>query len=162
MNTRATPNKKTLTRAFTLVEVAVAIAILGLALTSLVTLQTRQLQSHFHEKKLMKAALYAQYLMAIVETKENPPEIGETSGDLRDALNTAGYFDDDRMKEEEKELDGWSYQQRVSEFQLPSVTVPIEDIARTIQIEVSWGRSAGDRFALSYLRKTDKSLKVTN
>jgi len=145
-----------------LVEVAVAIAILGLALTSLVTLQTRQLQSHFHEKKMMKAALYAQYLMALVETKEGPPEIGETSKDLRDELSTAGYFDDDRMKEEEQELDGWTYRQTVSEFQLPSVTVPIEDIARTIQIEVSWGRGAGERYVLSYLRKTEKTQRVTN
>ncbi len=68
MSEDATQQKRcfNLSAGFTLVEIAVAVAILGLALTTLIGLHTRMLDTYYNEKNRTKSAFLAQYVMTIL------------------------------------------------------------------------------------------------
>ncbi len=142
-------------RGFTLVELAVSILILGSALTTLVTLQSSHLKAYLHERNLMKAALYAQYLMTMLEVGTEPPEYGEEAGKLSEALDEVGYFSDEQMNTEKTDLESWEYVQRVSRF-IEDETRD-EDRVRRIDLEVRWGPGAGETFSVVYYMRTKEN-----
>jgi prepilin-type N-terminal cleavage/methylation domain-containing protein len=131
---------------FTLVEVAVAVAILGLALTTLVGLHTRMLDTYFNERSRTKAAFIAQYVITMLEVAPEPPGTGDTDGELDDILSDFGYFDGDDLKAHQQELAGWSYRQAVSSIDLPF----LEDALRRVDLDIRWGESDNEKFSLVY------------
>jgi general secretion pathway protein I len=70
-----------LSRAFTLLEVMIAIAVLGIALLALLSLQHQDLQSVIGAQELTRTAMLAQTLMTQAEM-ERFPELGTTRGDF--------------------------------------------------------------------------------
>jgi prepilin-type N-terminal cleavage/methylation domain-containing protein len=135
---------------FTLLEVAIAISMLGLALVTLIGLQSRITDNYVRERNLTKAALYAQYLMTLIETDTKLPSEGSTDSDLSDALREAGYFEVLDGKERQREMDainGWHLTRRVTLMGIP----PVEDALRRIDLIVSWGPAPGDSFPLVYM-----------
>ena len=68
-------------RGFTLLEVMVAIGILGIALLALLGLQHQGLQSVIHSQDMTQAAMLAQALMTEVDT-QGFPALGNTRGDF--------------------------------------------------------------------------------
>jgi len=135
-------------RAFTLVEVAVAISILAIAFTSLITLNTRYLTSYFNDRNLTHAALFAQRAMTMLEIAENTPEVTEKEGDFIDLLSESGGLY--RQAEIEKIVSGWTYKLAVQAIPVP----PDEDAMRRIDLTVSWGESVAEEYALVYFMKT--------
>lgn len=135
-------------RGFTLAEVAIAVALLGIGLTTLVTVQTRSLRTHMHEETLFHASLYAQYIMAFEEGKKNPPAVGSTGGDLADLLGELGYFqklgDEKRLLQES--LAGWRYRKTVTQRDFAQ----FEDVMREIELTVSWGDAGNENLRLVY------------
>jgi len=70
-------------RGFTLLEVLVAVAVLGLALVSLLGLHVRNLALIDRDQRITEATLLARVLMTEAEV-EPFPDLGVTSGDFED------------------------------------------------------------------------------
>jgi type II secretion system protein I len=82
-------------RAFTLLEVMVAIAILGIALLGLLGLQHQSMQSVIRAQQSTRASMLAQAVMTEAEL-ERWPDLGITSGDFETAF--PGEFQDFRWE----------------------------------------------------------------
>jgi len=138
---------------FTLIEVAVAVFILGLAFTQLVAWQTRELDLYINERSRIKAALYAQYLMTILEVQDQAPELGAQDGKLEDELREEGYFDTDELNDKSvsTEIADWTYKRTVSKIDISKYK---NDALRRIEMEISWGDSANQSFTLIYFIRT--------
>jgi general secretion pathway protein I len=84
-------------RAFTLLEVMVAIAILGIALMGLLGLQHQSMQSVIRAQQSTRASMLAQAVMTEAEL-ERWPDLGIKSGDFESAF--PGEFQDFRWERE--------------------------------------------------------------
>ncbi|HLX05934.1 MAG TPA: prepilin-type N-terminal cleavage/methylation domain-containing protein [Candidatus Binatus sp.] len=84
-------------RAFTLLEVMVAIAILGIALLGLLGLQHQSMQSVIRAQQATRASMLAQAVMTEAEI-ERWPDLGRTSGDFEASF--PGEFRDFRWQRE--------------------------------------------------------------
>ncbi len=82
-------------RAFTLLEVMVAIAILGIALLGLLGLHHQSLQSVIRAQNATRASMLAQAVMTEAEL-ERFPDLGHTSGDFQASF--PGEFPDFRWE----------------------------------------------------------------
>jgi general secretion pathway protein I len=71
-----------LARGFTLLEVMIAVAFIGIAMLALLTLHNRNLHSVIGAQEMSRAVVLAQALMAQAET-ERYPSLGNTSGDFQ-------------------------------------------------------------------------------
>lgn len=133
---------------FTLIEVALAVFILGLALTTLIGLQTRIVSLYVEERNITKAALYAQYLMSIIESSKVEPEEGTVSEDLDSKLRESGYFEDLPNDSEERDnLRGWKYEMSILKIDV----VPFEAPLLRIDLKINWGKEEeADGFSLVY------------
>ena len=144
---------------FTLVELAIAVAITGLALVSLVALQTRVVGNYARENNLTRAVLYAQYLMTFVEVDARDKEVEQSSGNLVDLLTKRDYFSDLDHSEAERELIAdWEYSLEVEkeDFGLGALIAEYlgngkqVDIARRIRLIVKFGAGLADRYIITY------------
>ena len=61
-------------RGFTLVEIAIAVAILGLAFSTLIGLHTKMIDTYSLERNRNIASLVGQYMLAIIEVAPQPPD----------------------------------------------------------------------------------------
>ncbi len=113
-------------RAFTLLEVMVAIAILGIALLGLLGLQHQSMQSVIRAQQATRASMLAQAVMTEAEI-ERWPDLGRTSGDFETAF--PGEFRDFRWQ---REVDA-------------SGTFP--DV-RQVKVLISYGPSLSQNFLL--------------
>lgn len=138
------------TSGFTLVEVAAAVALLGIGLTTLMTLLTRVMDSYSRERNLFRASLYAQYLMTLIEVAQADPEAGSKESDLTGELKQAGYFDNDQNGFEAESIKNWKLIKTVTGVEVP----PLPDPLRRIDLIVQWGDTASDSFRLVYFIKT--------
>ncbi len=78
-------------RAFTLIEVMVAIAILGIALLGLLGLQHQSMQSVIRAQQTTRASMLAQSVMTEAEL-ERFPDLGTTTGNFESSFH--GEFPD--------------------------------------------------------------------
>lgn len=140
------------TAGFTLVEIAVAVAILGVALVSLLGLHTRMMNTYINEKNRFQAALSLQYVSSILETQAEPPDIGFTSEKFETTLAELGFFDIDSTAERELfRFEGWEYERNVEGIGLPTDRKELaEDAIRKISMRVIWGPSEDEQYALVY------------
>lgn len=143
---------------FTLVEVAIAVAILGVALTTLVGLHTRMLNTYYTERNRTKASFVAQYVMTVVEASADAPEVGSSDGELKDLLQDRGYYSGSELEEsKEDKFEGWKYHYEVQSVDLPL----IEDALRRIDLELQWGETEDDVYTLSYFMNVTKTPDAT-
>jgi type II secretion system protein I len=113
-------------RAFTLLEVMVAMAILGIALLGLLGLQHQSMQSVIRAQQATRASMLAQAVMTEAEL-ERYPDLGVTSGDFEASF--PGEFRDFRW---EREVDA-------------SGTFP--DV-REVKVLIRYGPTLSQNFAL--------------
>jgi general secretion pathway protein I len=113
-------------RGFTLLEVMVAMAILGIALLGLLGLQHQSMQSVIRAQQSTRASMLAQAVMTEAEI-ERFPDLGRSSGDFQSAF--PGEFPDFRW---EREVD-------------PSAKFP--DV-RVVKVLIRYGPSLSQNFAL--------------
>ena len=130
---------------FTLVEVAIAIVILALALTTLIGYQTRLMDTYVNERNGFRATLAAQYLVTFLEIENEPPDPGDTKTELVDALRDKGYFAADSLDTKlQDSMRDWKYIQHVSSVDYGE----FQDILRRVEIEVEWGPGSNERVSL--------------
>jgi general secretion pathway protein I len=113
-------------RAFTLLEVMVAIAILGISLLGLLGLQHQSMQSVIRAQQSTRASMLAQAVMTEAEL-ERYPDLGRTSGNFESSF--PGEFKDFR------------WQRQVAE----SGTFP--DV-RKVEVVIRYGPKLAQSFAL--------------
>jgi prepilin-type N-terminal cleavage/methylation domain-containing protein len=116
------------TRGFTLLEVLVAVAVLGLGLVSLLGLHVRNIDLIARDQRVTEATMLARGLMAQVDA-EPFPSLGLTEGD----------FEDD-------------YPERYPElrWEREVLTTPVPDV-REVRVRVFRGeRESGDDVTLTY------------
>jgi general secretion pathway protein I len=111
---------------FTLLEVMVAIAILGTALVSLLSLHHQSLQSVIRAQNMTRASMLAQSVMTEAEL-ERFPDLGRTSGDFQASF--PGQFRDYRWER----------------LVQPSSNFP--DV-REVKVLIRYGPTLGNSFAL--------------
>lgn len=140
---------------FTLVEISVAIAILGVALVIFVSLQAKLINSFIYEKNLFRATLAAQYMMTFIEVSKTAPEIYESQSDLVEVLTEKGYFLQSGINDAEKQFTGWTFNQKVSGVEDLGNT-PLEDAIRKVEIKVNWSDSEKDSVTLTYFAYNSK------
>ena len=131
---------------FTLVEIAVAVAILGLALTTLVGLHTRMLNTYYNERNRTQAAFIAQYLMTMLEVAKDPPSTGSSEDELNSRLSEVGYYAGDELSKQKERLQGWKLEQEVTSIDLPL----LEDALRRVDLSIRWGPTEDEAFSLVY------------
>lgn len=132
------------TRGFTLVEVAVSVAIIGVAFATLITLNTRELRNYRNDQSLTQATLLAQKVMTIIEVASTPPSEGDTEKDLLDALEDAGGLDPQVKRRLEPKIAEWKVRTSVT-------AVPIlefDDVMRRVEVTVSWGEAADEEYRI--------------
>ena len=112
---------------FTLVEVMIAVAFIGIAMLALLSLQHSNLQAVIRSQELTRAAMLAQALMSQAELERFPPA-GESNGDF--AQLYPGEFRNFRWR---RAVD-------------PSPLFP--DIAR-VRVSVLWGPRLRQSFTLT-------------
>jgi general secretion pathway protein I len=113
-------------RGFTLLEVMVAMAILGIALLGLLGLQHQSMQSVIRAQQSTRASMLAQAVMTEAEI-ERFPDLGHSTGDFQSAF--PGEFPDFRW---EREVD-------------PSAMFP--DV-RVVKVMIHYGPSLSQSFEL--------------
>ncbi len=135
---------------FTLIEVALAVAIMGVALTTLIALQGSYLRSYQYERNLVRAALIGQYMLAIWEADANLPQPGESNRPLLPVLQKLGYFEENElMSAQRADLEGWMLRRRITKIGIP----PVDDALRKIEVEVVWGPGQNELFQIVYFVK---------
>ena len=135
---------------FTLVEIAVAIAILGIALGALLSLHTGYLSAALKDKSLTRAALMAKQFMTTIEISETAPEPGVIDRDLFEALKDANLITEDEEPQLKEELAGWTYHRTVEQIDLPEAA----DVMRRIDLTVQWGDRVEESYTLVYFMRT--------
>ncbi len=132
-------------KGFTLVEIAIAVAILGLAFSTLIGLHTKMIDTYSLERNRNIASLIGQYMLAIIEVAPQPPDVGTDSGILRNKLQDYGYFEGgkDYFKDE---LQEWEYISEVTSYDLAF----LEDVYRRIELNISWGEQVDQSYKIVY------------
>jgi len=116
------------TRGFTLLEVLVAVAVLGIALVSLLGLHVRNIDLIARDERVTEATLLARALMTEVETSPFP-DLGAIDGDFE--LDYPGRYPDLRWERE-------------------VFTTPVPDV-REVRVRVFRGaEESGDDVTLTY------------
>lgn len=141
---------------FTMIELVVAVVLLGLALTTLISMQSNFAKSYFQEENRTKAALFAQYIMALIEVNEVPADGFSEDGSLEGKLEEVGFFNEKHQREDEVNLEGWNY-----EINTESIPVlEIEDALRKVELIISWGESEREKFPVVYYMKNNPDQSV--
>ncbi len=89
--------RRKFSRAFTLLEVMIAVAFVGIAMLALMTLHNRNLESVIRAEQLTRASMLAQALMTRAEA-ERFPDLGVTKGDFNQLY--PGLFPDFHWRQE--------------------------------------------------------------
>ena len=146
------PRRSSNESGFTLVEIAVSVAILGVALVSLIGLQSSMMRTYINEQNRFQAALSLQYVASLLETEPQPPEIGYKSEDFEKTLEKLGFFENDRADQKSLfRFEGWEFEQNVEGIGLPTDREELaEDAIRKISLRVVWGPTEDEQFTLVY------------
>ena len=129
-----------------------AVAILGVALTTLIGLQTRLMGTLLQERNIFRATLAAQYLVTFYEIENEPPEPGTTDGSLVEALRDRGYFDGETLEGLEEQFRDWTLTQEVTSVDYAE----FEDILRRIELRVRWGEGSAEQHSVVLFLNTNK------
>ena len=136
---------------FTLIEVTVAVALLGAALTVIVGLQTRLVDTMIQERHLFRASLYAQYVLTFLDVDIFPPDPGTTKGSLEDLLQKKGFFEDDSQQSAKSDIKRWTFVQNVQSIDFGD----FKDVLRRIEFTTRWGEGSGEQTSFVYYMVSD-------
>lgn len=135
---------------FTLVEVAFAVAILALAFTSIIAIQSNVTATSIADRNRFEAALFAQYLLTAMDLSQDKPQPGEKQASLAQALLDAGWSED-QVSAPLAQYSDWTVDTTVQSFDL----LEIADAMRRIDLTVAWGNDAASQYRVTYFIQGD-------
>jgi prepilin-type N-terminal cleavage/methylation domain-containing protein len=154
-------------KGFTLIEIAVAIAILGVALATLMGTTIRLMDSTHDEINRAQASLYASYILEVSVARENQAargiqqaqavssteigqqQMGAQSGGLLQHLTQLGYFDGvspDAITG--TRIDNWTFEFIRQPLDIPLIPIPPQHLL----IHIRWGPEAHESYTLETIR----------
>ena len=139
---------------FTLVEVAVAIALLGLGLMTLTALSVRLMDDTREEINRTKASFFAQYILETTladrfSQNSSASTSGGNSGSLLQKLKELKYLEGLGNQADFNYLQSWNYQLTVESITLPLSTSAFEKYL----LRIYWGEGANQEFILETIKK---------
>ena len=150
---------------FTLVEVAIAIALLGMGLITLTGLATRLMNDTREEVNRIRASFFAQYIIELKladrfnnnnnQNKQAPPS---SSGSLYQKLSEVQYFDGIENNSELDYLKSWSYSFDIQQITLPFTTSNFEKY----HLKITWGNDANQQFELETIKKSKDTAQAND
>lgn len=131
---------------FTLIEITIAIVILSFALITLLGLQSSSVERTIRDRNKQKAMLLARNILALIEIRQEPMEIGEINGTVKDVL---AKLEIDVPEGQDKEPDFSSYQAevKVDNWEIPGLE---ENPLRRVFVRVFWGPDPRDSLEVVY------------
>ncbi|HMO17383.1 MAG TPA: prepilin-type N-terminal cleavage/methylation domain-containing protein [Oligoflexia bacterium] len=168
---------------FTLIEIAIAIAIFGIALSTLMATTTRLIDTSYSELQRSRAAIFASYLFEVaLHNAQNPQQqtqsdpgrgtspndiqitnqsstlrgiIPAQSGRLIDRLNNSGFFEGLDVNRDFPFLNhDWHFNLVNEPLDLPLLSSPPQHIT----ITVSWGNQNSDSYVLETIVPPPKNI----
>ena len=137
-------------RGFTLIEVALAVIILGGSLIVLLGLQSSIIERTIRDTKKQRAMLLAREILSAIESNPTPPVPQSTDGSVRDVLDVllATPDTDRRQNPEDAEF--------VARMEVSIVGIPnvAPDAMRKIVLTLSWGKSDLDQLTTVYFTQS--------
>ena len=127
-----------------------AVALIGIAFATLITLNTRELRNYRNDQALTQATLLAQKVMTIIEVAAKPPDEGETEKDLLDALEDAGGLAPETKRLLEPKISGWKVKTKISGVPL----LDLEDALRRVEVTISWGEAVDEEYTVIEFMRT--------
>lgn len=135
---------------FTLIEVALSVAILGIGLVTLIGLQTRHMANYARERDLSRAAMLAQYILSATEADADFPEEGVRAGSLAGELKRLGYFSsDEETASTEPLLRDWVLNESVSNLSIGQ----LDKALQRIDLTITWGDGPSQQYHVVYFMK---------
>lgn len=129
-------------KGFTLIEVALAIAILGIGLATITTLSTRLVDDTYYEIGRSNGTILALYLLETQsasptdQNKDNQNSTQNQSGALVSKLASLGYFAGLKQEDDFPFLNNsWTYQITHEPLSLPLTDTPLD----IVTVSVRWG-----------------------
>jgi prepilin-type N-terminal cleavage/methylation domain-containing protein len=154
---------------FTLIEIAVAISILGIGFATLMATTIRLMDTTYQEIHRANASIYAGYILEVALNSERQsnrqgqlsqsmgaqapvcdstmPLLGSQSGALAQKLKQDGYFDGIEG-EELNSISNWRYELQSQPIDIPLLPIPPEHIIITIY----WGSQIHESYTLELIR----------
>ncbi len=142
-------------RGFTLIEVVVAVIILGGSLLVLLGLQTSIVERTFRQSKEQKAVLIAREILSAIEVSDNPIQEGVFEGAPEDVIKN---FLPNNKEEEIEDTDKTEFLARVeiTNWTLPGAEVVM--VMNKFNVEVSWGPNDNERVKALFFAPKDLDL----
>lgn len=130
-------------KGFTLIEVALAIAILGIGLATITTLSTRLVDDTYYEIGRSNGTILAFYLLetqnaAPTDPSQDDASTQNQSGGLISKLDSLGFFSGLNKEEDFPYLsEAWNYQITHEPLTIPLTDTPLD----IITVSVRWGNN---------------------
>ena len=143
---------------FTLIEVAIAIAILGVALMTLTALTTRLMNDTRDEVNRIQASFLGQYILGVKladrfssQNNSGNSDAGNAnaSGNLYQKLQDLDFFTGLDSAESFSYLKSWTYNLKVEPLSLPLTQNQFEKYS----IELIWGKGGEANFKMETIKK---------
>ena len=136
---------------FTLIEVTLALLVLGGSLVVLLGLQSSIIERTLRDSQKQRAMLLSRRIFSAIESSKNPPPAQKTEGSFRDVLGavTSGSSDSIAIDPEDQQF---SAQLDVEEVDIPNIA---EKAMRKITLSIAWGPKSIDQLTAVYFTQGD-------
>ena len=136
---------------FTLIEVVIALVILGGSLVVLLGLQSSIIERTIRDSKKQRAMLLARQILSAIEVAQTPPVPQSTDGSFKDVLNSV-LTSNETNREESPEDAEYHAQLEVESVGIPKLA---PDAIRKITVTISWSPSPLDQLTAVFFTPSD-------
>jgi prepilin-type N-terminal cleavage/methylation domain-containing protein len=138
-------------RGFTLMEVLLALLILGGSLVVLLGLQSSIIERTLRDTEKQRAMLLSREIFSTIETSAAPPVPQKTEGTFAEVLDAVSLGATPPNLEQDQDRDFRVFLE-VSPIAVPGVS---DDTLRKVELTVAWGEREADRFTTVYFTQSD-------
>jgi prepilin-type N-terminal cleavage/methylation domain-containing protein len=132
---------------FTLIEVVVALMILGGSLIVLLGLQTSIIDRTIRDEKMQMALLLSRRLFTDLETARTPPENMQADGPFFEVLERVSLLGADAPEIPAEINQEFKASINISNWGIPGID---EDVMRKVELTIYWGSSRLDSVTTTY------------
>ena len=141
---------------FTLLEIVIAIALLAVALVSMIGLNSSAMERTIRDRHAQQAMLLSRSILAGIEASKQPIEVGQTSGTALELVRQFNAAPDGA--DFPPELDIFTASLEVESISIPinrdgAVTIA-NDALRRINLEIRWGDGPDQVFPVVFFVPT--------
>jgi len=148
---RETPAYAGRNAGFTLIEVTLALLVLGGSLVVLLGLQSSIVDRTLRDSKRQRAMLLSRQILAILETAKEPPALQKTNGSFHDVLTSLTDSSKDAAAPNPEDAEFEAHFE-VQDVGLPEIN---PNAMRKVTLKISWGPDSIDQITAVYFTPGD-------